>query len=477
MNTIRIRVLHDVPPRADGDLVLYWMTAARRTTHNFALQRAVAIARQVQRPLLVLEALRVAYPHASERLHRFVIDGMADNGARCEAAGIAYHPYVEPLPGAGRGLLAALAPRACAVVTDDFPAFFLPRMLGAAVPQVPCRFEAVDGNGLLPLDVPERAYPTAYAFRRFLQARLPAWIADAPDPDPLVGPALPRLGPLPAAFLERWPAAVPGLDLGRLPIDHAVAPTTLRGGEQAGRACLQRFVARGLARYDLDRDDPDLDASSGLSPYLHFGHIATHEVLASVAPGWSAPPAGRRPDGTRAGWWGLPPAHEAFLDQVVTWRELGANNCRHRGDAESYDGLPPWARASLERHAADPRPHLYALDELDAARTHDLLWNAAQRQLVREGRIHTYLRMLWGKKILEWSPTPRDAFDRMVHLNDRYALDGRDPNSYSGIAWCLGRHDRPWGPERPIFGTIRYMTSENTARKLHVREYLRRHGP
>ncbi len=477
MNTIRIRILRDVPPRSDGEFVLYWMTAARRTTHNFALQRAVAIARQVQRPLLVLEALRVGYPHASDRLHRFVIDGMIDNAARCEAAGVAYHPYVEPEPSAGRGLLAALAGHACAVVTDDFPTFFLPRMLAAAVPQVLCRFEAIDGNGLLPLRVPERAYPTAYAFRRFLQARLPAWIADAPDPDPLAGPPLPRLPSLPLDVAARWPAAAFDLDLARLPIDHGVAPTTLRGGERAARACLQRFVARALDRYDVDRNDPGLDATSGLSPFLHFGHIGAHEVLAAVAPGWPAPPEGRRPDGSRDGWWGLPPAREAFLDQLVTWRELGFNNCGHRTDAGCYDGLPPWALATLERHATDPRPRLYTLDELDAARTHDALWNAAQRQLAREGRIHGYLRMLWGKKILEWSPTPRDAFLRMVHLNDRHALDGRDPNSVSGIAWCLGRHDRPWGPERPIFGTVRYMSSDNTARKLKVRDYLRRHGP
>lgn len=476
MNTIRIRVLHDVPLRGDGEFVLYWMTAARRTTWNFALERAVALARNSSRPLLVLEALRVDSPHASDRLHRFVLDGMSDNVARLDAAGICCHPYVEPTPGAGKGLLAALAGHACAVVTDDFPAYFLPRMLDAAIPQVPCRFEAVDGNGLLPLRVPERAYPTAYAFRRLLQARLPAWIADAPIPDPLAGPPLPRLAALPPEILDRWPAASRPLDLARLPIDHDIPPAPRRGGQAAARQALHRFVATRLDRYDADRNSPDLDATSGLSPYLHFGHISTHEVLAAVAPGWTAPPEARRPDGRREGWWGTTPDREAFLDQLVTWRELGFNNCAHRSDAASYDGLPPWARATLEAHADDPRPRSYTLSELESASTHDPLWNAAQRQLLREGRIHTYLRMLWGKKVLEWTPTPRDAFDRLVHLNDRHALDGRDPNSYSGIAWCLGRHDRPWGPERPIFGTVRYMSSANTARKLDLRLYLARYA-
>jgi len=491
MNTIRIRVLRDEPLRGDGAFVLYWMVAARRTRWSFALDRAIALARDLGRPLVVLEALRVAYPYASDRLHRFVLDGMADNAARFAAAGIAYHPYVEPRDGDGRGLLATLASRACAVVTDDFPHFFLPRMLAAAIPQVPCRFEAIDGNGILPLAITDRRFPTAYAFRRFVQQRLPAWVADGPTPDPLAGPMPPSLpfppalpaglpsglpAGLPPDLLDRWPASDLRPDLARLPIDHAVPPAPLRGGEQSARDALARFVAGPLDRYADDRNHPDLEAASGLSPYLHFGHVSAHEVLHAVAPAWSSSPADRRPDGRRDGWWGLDPSREAFLDQLVTWRELGFGNAARDPDAGRFDGLPAWARATLAAHAADPRPHLYSLDDLESARTHDPLWNAAQRQLLREGRIHNYLRMLWGKKILEWSPSPREAFDRLLHLNDRHALDGRDPNSASGIAWCLGRYDRPWGPERPIFGTVRYMASANTLRKVRCRKYLECHG-
>jgi deoxyribodipyrimidine photo-lyase len=157
----------------------------------------------------------------------------------------------------------------------------------------------------------------------------------------------------------------------------------------------------------------------------------------------------------------------------VTWRELGFNTCARRDDYDAFASLPDWARRTLERHEGDAREHAYTLEEFAAARTHDPLWNAAQTQLVREGRIHNYLRMLWGKKILEWSPTPREALAVMIELNNRFAVDGRDPNSYAGIFWCLGRYDRPW-PERPIFGTVRYMSSENTARKHRVREYVQR---
>ncbi len=174
---------------------------------------------------------------------------------------------------------------------------------------------------------------------------------------------------------------------------------------------------------------------------------------------------------------GASSAAEAFLDELVTWRELGYNMCAHRDDYNQYESLPDWARTTLEKHARDRRQRIYSLRQLERSETYDPLWNAAQRQLVREGRMHNYLRMLWGKKILEWTPSPREALAVMLELNNKYAVDGRDPNSYSGIFWCLGRYDRPWGPERKIFGKVRYMSSENTARKLSVAGYLERYGP
>lgn len=169
-------------------------------------------------------------------------------------------------------------------------------------------------------------------------------------------------------------------------------------------------------------------------------------------------------------------ARNTFSTQLITWREVGYNFCAKREDYGRFESLPDWAQKTLQKHARDERAYVYTLEKFEAGETHDPLWNAAQRQLVREGRIHNYLRMLWGKKILEWSASPRDAAANLIHLNNKYALDGRDPNSYSGIFWCLGRYDRPWRPERPIFGTIRYMSSENTARKFSVKNYLREYG-
>ncbi|MFZ5586070.1 MAG: deoxyribodipyrimidine photolyase [Thermodesulfobacteriota bacterium] len=479
----RVRALNPAPENPGGAYVLYWMTMNRRPGFNFALEHAAAAAARLGKPLLILEALRLGYAWASERTHAFILQGMAANAAAFAAGPARYFPYVETAPDAGKGLLAALAGRACLVVADDWPCFFLPRMLAAAARQVPAALLAVDSCGLSPLAATDRAYPSAFAFRRFLQKTLPGHLAAQPAADPLAGLRLPRLAGLPADIAQRWPAAPAAAlaaeagFLAGLPIDHAVSPAPIRGGFADGRAALDRFIAARLPHY-LERDHPDAAASSGLSPWLHFGHVSAHEVFAAVsaAEGWSPARLGVKAAGKREGWWGLSPAAEAFLDQVVTWRELGFNFCARRTDHDQYASLPDWARATLAAAAGDRRPYLYRLDELERAATHDPLWNAAQRELVATGVMQGYLRMLWGKKILEWSPTPRAALAAMIELNNRYALDGRDPNSYSGIFWVLGRYDRPFA-RRPVFGQVRCMTSDSARRKLKLRAYLARWGP
>ncbi|MCB9897654.1 MAG: deoxyribodipyrimidine photolyase [Planctomycetes bacterium] len=479
---LRLRRVNDAPVRKDGAYVVHWMIAARRPTWNFALQRAVRLAEELDRPLVVLEPLRCGYRWASERIHRFVLEGMRDHVEAFAGAPVTYVPYVEPEPGAGRGLLEALAADACAVVTDDFPGFFLPRMVAAAGARLPVRLEAVDGNGLLPMRATERVFPTAHALRRVLQAELPAHLAVQPLPDPLAERTLPAPIEVPRAIASRWPSA--DLDalladdgLAALPIDHAVrAVDGVRGGFRAADEVLGRFLSERLSRYGTERNQPEADATSGLSPYLHFGHVSVHAVLDAVARREDWTPAALTPggNGARAGWWKMSTEAEGFLDELVTWRELGFNMARLVPDCERYETLPPWARATLELHANDPREHVYDLDTFDRGTTHDPLWNAAQAQLRETGVIHNYLRMLWGKKVLEWTEHPRAALEILFELNNRYALDGRDPNSVTGIMWCLGRYDRAWGPERPVYGTIRYMSSENTARKVRVREYVKR---
>ncbi len=475
----RVSKRNDRPVRPERAYVLYWMIANRRSGWNFALDHAVARAQELGKPLVVFEGLRCGHRWASHRFHRFVLDGMEDNAKRFEKRGVLYIPYVEPHDGAGKGLLEALGRDACAVVTDDFPTFFLPRMVAAAAKRLDVLLEAVDANGLYPMRAADRAFPTAHAFRRHLQNELPRHLADFPEEDPLRSVRLPRLERLPAGISRQWPAGP--VDLDRIPLDRGVEPVDLRGGPVAGERRLRAFLEERLAHYADDRNEPEKDGSSGLSPYLHFGHVSVHQVLAalSVLEQWSVGSVSRRATGSREGWWGMSRSAEAFLDELVTWREIGFNFAALREDHDRYDSLPEWCRATLDAHRADPRSTVYDLEAFERARTHDRLWNAAQTQLVREGRIHNYLRMLWGKKILEWwgGPSPQEALATMIELNNKYALDGRDPNSYTGIFWVLGRYDRPWGPERPIFGTIRYMSSENTARKFRVRDYLARYAP
>jgi len=190
---------------------------------------------------------------------------------------------------------------------------------------------------------------------------------------------------------------------------------------------------------------------------------------------WTMRRLGSGARGAREGWWNVSASAESFLDELVTWRELAFNTAAFLPAYDRFEALPAWARTTLDAHREDPREHCYSLAQLEAGDTHDELWNAVQRQLHQEGWFHGYLRMLWGKKILEWSRTPEEALASMEQLMNRYSLDGRDPNSSAGFAWVLGRYDRPW-PEREIFGSVRYMSSANTARKLRVRDYVRRYG-
>jgi deoxyribodipyrimidine photo-lyase len=482
---IRVRACNGAPQRRGGGFVLYWMTANRRARYNFALERAVELARELDKPVLVLEYLPCGRRWDCDRFHRFALDGMAENGRRLDEAGALYYPYVETTPGAGLDLVVKLARRACLVVTDEMPVFTWPDVVSRVAGRLTVRLEQVDSNGLLPLRAAEKAFTTAHSFRRFLQRTLAEHLEDQPRPNPLARAALPRLPRLPQEIALRWPPASEELLKGEaealeaLPIDHSAAPTGLEGGTAAAERCLRRFVERTIEGYKENRNHPDADATSGLSPYLRFGHISAHEVFGRLMrrEGWSPDDLGDDADGSREGWWGVAEDAEAFLDELITWREIGYNMCSQRADYDRYQSLPDWALETLTEHAPDPRPVTYSLKQLEAAETHDELWNAAQVQLLREGRVHNYMRMLWGKKILEWSPAPPEALAVMVELNNKYALDGRNPNSYSGIFWVLGRYDRAWGPERPIYGKVRYMSSENTARKLHTDEYVQKHAP
>lgn len=472
--------MNERPVNQNGEYVVYWMISARRLGWNFGLQHAVDWAVRLRKPLVIVEALRCDYPYASDRLHQFIFDGMVVNRKAAAKSRALYHPYVERKPREGSDLLPTLAADACIVVTDWYPAFFLPRMIAAAGKKIDVALQAVDSNGLIPLAAHERAFTVARSYRAFMQRVLREHLAAIPESQPLTRlRRAPRLTALPSKITKRWPAATDRLltggvsELASLPIDHTVAPVMTRGGSDAAQKTLRAFVDKKLARYADANNHPDDDVTSRLSPFLHFGHISAHEVFSAVMTHerWTTRKIGTSNRGAREGWWGVSPSAEKFLDQLVVWRELAFNGCEHIPSYDSYDSLPEWSRRTLETHLGDRRPHRYSVDQLATAQTGDDVWNAAQRQLMAEGWFYGYLRMLWGKKIVEWSAHPADALACMQSLMDRYSLDGRDPNAYANYAWVLGRYDRPW-PERPIFGTVRYMTSASTKRKLKMKGFL-----
>ena len=495
MNTvpdIRVRKGNSSRVNSDGDFVLYWMVANRRLKWNYSLDRAKEWAIELGKPLVILEALDCDYEWASDRFHGFIIEGMRENYRTAQGKNVLYYPYVEPAPGKGSGFVKALAKHACLIVTDDFPAFFIPKMLNKFV-EKPGRasrrtslhvlVEIVDSNGLLPMDAAHKEFTTAYSFRRFLQKILPHYLMERPHSSPLEGLSLKRQKRLPKEITEKWPSASLKFlesyqqEIKKLPIDHNVKIVENAGGYYPGSWLLEVFVNEKLSYYDERRNYPEEDTTSNLSPYLHFGQISAHEIFNTIQEneGWHPGKLSEISKGQKEGWWSMSKSAEAFLDQLIIWRELGFNMCRFNRAYDNYNSLPGWAKETFRIHKMDEREYIYSIEQFEKAETRDPLWNAAQVQLIREGKIHNYLRMLWGKKILEWSRTPNEALKIMIHLNNKYALDGRDPNSYSGIFWILGRYDRAWG-ERDIFGKVRYMSSKNTARKVKVANYIKKYS-
>ncbi|WP_439623313.1 deoxyribodipyrimidine photolyase [Gemmata sp.] len=507
-NDSRVRTANDRPLNARGKYVLYWAQMFRRLHSNHALDHATKLAAELGKPLVVYEGLKLDYPWASARHHTFLLHGMRDNAAAAKTLGVTYWPFVETPDRPGRGLVRKLAAAACAVVTDDYPAYIVPahnRALAACdVPVV-----LVDGNSIVPL----ARLGATVAAAAHLRPRIHKLFAEAWNHRAVAEPTVPR-----AAKAKLDPPFAPwdatqdiAQFVASLPIDQTVpAVPGVEGGCVAGRAALDEFVTGKLHKYGEERNNPDAprrNAASGLSAYLRHGHLSIQEVAEAVLGGdWTPAEINASAKGKRDDFFCRDANVNGFLDEAITWRDVGYQwhftRCAELGPRTAEPGtvsrqggtaphfnfatfdfapggectaldltLPDWARATLHKHTADTRKHLYRPDEFESAATHDPLWNAAQRELVATGRIHNYLRMLWGKKVLEWSKTPAEAYAVLEHLNNKYAIDGRDPNSHTGILWCFGLFDRPWPPERPVFGGVRYMSSENTAKKFKLAGY------
>ena len=437
--------------------MLYWMQTTQRAHDNFALEFAIEQANLLRLPLLVYHGLRHDYPWASDRIHTFILESSADLYRDFNERGIQYAFYLERTGDDAearrrtgqRSPLVALGERAALVVTDFFPTFIVPRQIKALRDKIDTPVIAVDSATVVPLRYHEREYSTAVAFRPKLLAALPQYLKAAPPTE------LRIRTPVELPFEPTRPAADTLAALvASCAIDHTVPPVrTLPGGSAAGYARLNHFVEHILSSYVEDRSDPNTDGTSRLSPYLHFGNVSPHEVL------------------LRAGAAGPAVQFAKFQDELLVWRELSYNFAYHNPRHRTVAAIPPWAREELRRGETDPRPALYTDETMERAEAGDELWNAAQRAYLRDGWMHNSLRMLWGKAVLQWTPNAAESLRILEHLNNKYSLDGRDPNTYGGIHWIFGKFDRPFY-RRPIYGTVRYQSLKAAAKKFDVSQYI-----
>jgi deoxyribodipyrimidine photo-lyase len=446
-----VRILNHAAPRLPARYLLHWIQATRRVESNPALEFAIRLANQLDLPVLCYEELDCAWPHASDRWFTFALEGVPETQRRLRKLGLGYVFRLRRKRADPGDCLNRLAREAAAVVTDDYPTGITARNT-AEVPArlaIPCY--AVDASCIVPMSLfPKREY-AAYTLRPKLKKLLPRFLRSFELPQPA----------------RRWRGAPPELHtevkqngisalVASCQIDHRVPPSVdFRGGRSAAEARLDHFLHHNLSRYARYAREPSARATSELSPYLVFGYIGALEVALRV--------------GEYASEHKL--IAEEFLEELIVRRELAFNFACHAQPPDSLEHLPDWAQATLDRHARDRRDPVYTSADFAHARTHDALWNATQKELLRRGKIHGYYRMYWGKKIIEWSPTPGQALRTMVALHDRYALDGRDPNTYANILWCFGLHDRPWA-ERPILGTVRCMSLAGMRRKTGVDAYI-----
>ena len=451
-NQPRVLVRRDGAPRQDGQCVVYWMQRAQRAVDNPALDTAIAAANILSLPVVIYFGIIPNYPNANLRHYHFLQQGLCDAAEDAAARGIGF--IVRRAPDSLDGFLAET--RAALLIGDENPCREPERWRRVLTRRLRIPFWTVDADVVVPSRVFNRSFVLLHHFRPRLRAELPRFLAAPPAIAPL-HPWKPRKA------LASYPLSQ-DITAGFTRLDRTIQPVdSFTGGTQTALKRLRAFIAHDLAGYDEDRNHPEIAGTSRLSPYLHFGNISPLTIALAVK---KAAASGKIPSGTG----------ERFLEQLIGWRELAVLFVRHEPNYDTWECAAPWACKTLLEHAADPRPWRYTLAQLERAETHDELWNAAQRQMVKTGWMHNYMRMYWAKKILEWAPDPATAFDWAVILNDRYQLDGRDPNGYAGIAWAIvGKLDRPWF-NRPVFGLIRPMTGASIAKKFNAAAYIRQHG-
>jgi deoxyribodipyrimidine photo-lyase len=443
----RVTIRRSGAPVSGGRCVVYWMQRAQRALDNPALDVAVEAANALHQAVVIFFAPVPFYPHANLRHYAFLAQGIPDTAESARERGIGF--VLRRFPDHSLAKFCDEV-KASLVVGDENPMREPSHWRELAAKKLSVPLWTVDADVIVPSKLLEKEQYAARIIRPRLQKRFNEFLTPQSNPKAKVEWQEPRrLQALPddGSFdiTEDWKE-----------LDRSVPPvSSFRGGTSEALKLLHNFVTRKLAHYPERHGKPEVDGTSRLSPYLHFGHIGPHTVAQAV----------ERAKAPRA-------AKDDFLDQLITWRELAINFVHFNPLYDSIESAPDWAHRTLAKHVSDKRPVTYSLRQMEHAETHDDLWNAAQRQMLYAGWMHNYLRMYWAKKILQWSPSPAVAYQTAVYLNDKYLLDGRDPNGYAGIAWSIaGKFDRPWF-DRPIFGTIRYMSGAAARKKFDADKYI-----
>ena len=434
-------------PNLEGNAVVYWMQRAQRAVDNPALETAVQAANLLRKPVVVFFGLSPQGRRANLRHFHFLVEGLVETADRLRRRGIGFVVRRQP----NHCLLKFCEKvRPCLVIGDENPLRGAERRRQKVTVRLEAPFWTVDADVIVPSVLLEKEHYAARTIRPKIRDQLDQFLVPVGNTHVHVPwKALRSLYTLePDTYL------LEGLD-----IDRSVQPVShLRGGTLHALRALKQFIGDALKGYARNRNHPELNETSQLSPYLHFGQISPHTVALAVQEA-DAPAVDKK----------------AFLEELIVRRELAVNFVRFNSHYDSLESCEKWARRTLREHASDPRSYRYKEVSLENAETHDPLWNASQKQMVMTGWMHGYLRMYWAKKILQWTRSPEEALNICIRLNDRYELDGRDPNGYTGIAWAIGgKHDRAWGPERTVFGKIRYMSYESTSRKFDSKAYIQR---
>lgn len=428
--------------------VIYWMSRDQRMRDNWALIYAQDMAVERKQPLRVVFCLAPYFLGATRRQYGFMLRGLFQLQQDLKQKQIAFDLIV----GSPESMIPTYAKRhqAGLIVTDFDPLRIKMSWRQGVAKALKIALHEVDTHNIVPCrEVSQKSEYGAYTLRPKIQKVLDQYLV-----------AFPTIKTHPFFVKDESDVIDVEKILKGLKIDHRISEVDwIEPGETAAHRMLRSFMRKKFSHYDAKRNDPNKDAQSNLSPYLHFGQVAAQRVALEVMK------ADDSPDDQKA-----------FLDELITWKELADNFCLYNPRYDQLSGMRQWAIDSLSQHRSDKREHVYTLKQFEAAETHDELWNAAQRQMMRDGKMHGYLRMYWGKKILEWSKSPEEAFSTAIDLNDKYELDGRDPNGYAGVAWAIGgMHDRAWF-ERSIFGKIRYMSYNGCRSKFDVAAYVKKYS-